>query len=149
MTTPDSSQSMWLLAGTVPLRSCSTPRYVHVCLPLAFKIWTGCIFWHNLFIFQGYTMSIDIWSVGCILAEMLSNRPIFPGKHYLDQLNHILGKNTSAMLKSNFLFFWLLFHFQICTTWRITLKRNFYASTACKRRIMHYDTPYQWGQKTL
>uniref|UniRef100_A0A667X1S0 mitogen-activated protein kinase n=1 Tax=Myripristis murdjan TaxID=586833 RepID=A0A667X1S0_9TELE len=27
---------------------------------------------------QGYTKSIDIWSVGCIL-------------HYLDQLNHILG----------------------------------------------------------
>lgn len=43
------------------------------------------------FYFQGYTKSIDIWSVGCILAEMLSNRPIFPGKHYLDQLNHILG----------------------------------------------------------
>ena len=30
--------------------------------------------------------------MGCILAEMLSNRPIFPGKHYLDQLNHILGR---------------------------------------------------------
>lgn len=44
-----------------------------------------------LFFFQGYTKSIDIWSVGCILAEMLSNKPIFPGKHYLDQLNHILG----------------------------------------------------------
>ena len=41
--------------------------------------------------FQGYTKSIDIWSVGCILSEMLSNRPIFPGRHYLDQLNHILG----------------------------------------------------------
>ncbi|XKL68482.1 hypothetical protein PGB90_003973 [Kerria lacca] len=40
---------------------------------------------------KGYTKSIDIWSVGCILAEMLSNRPLFPGKHYLDQLNHILG----------------------------------------------------------
>merc|ERR1719189_2483039 len=40
---------------------------------------------------KGYTKSIDIWSVGCILAEMLSNRPIFPGKHYLDQLNHIMG----------------------------------------------------------
>ncbi|KAF5903234.1 mitogen-activated protein kinase 1-like, partial [Clarias magur] len=40
---------------------------------------------------KGYTKSIDIWSVGCILAEMLNNRPIFPGKHYLDQLNHILG----------------------------------------------------------
>lgn len=44
------------------------------------------------FVGQGYTKSIDIWSVGCILAEMLNNRPIFPGKHYLDQLNHILGK---------------------------------------------------------
>ena len=46
---------------------------------------------YSLYFFQGYTKSIDIWSVGCILAEMLSNRPIFPGKHYLDQLNHILG----------------------------------------------------------
>ncbi|KAK7490710.1 hypothetical protein BaRGS_00018127 [Batillaria attramentaria] len=40
---------------------------------------------------KGYTKSIDVWSVGCILAEMLGNRPLFPGKHYLDQLNHILG----------------------------------------------------------
>lgn len=40
---------------------------------------------------KGYTKSIDIWSVGCILAEMLSNRPLFPGKHYLDQLNLILN----------------------------------------------------------
>ena len=46
---------------------------------------------NSVLFFQGYTKSIDIWSVGCILAEMLSNRPIFPGKHYLDQLNHILG----------------------------------------------------------
>ena len=40
---------------------------------------------------KGYTKSIDIWSVGCILAEMLNNRPLFPGKHYLDQLNLILA----------------------------------------------------------
>merc|ERR1712168_1202346 len=39
---------------------------------------------------KGYSKAIDIWSVGCILAEMLSNRPLFPGKHYLDQLNRIL-----------------------------------------------------------
>jgi mitogen-activated protein kinase 1/3 len=24
--------------------------------------------------------SIDVWSVGCILAEMLSGKPLFPGK---------------------------------------------------------------------
>lgn len=40
---------------------------------------------------KGYTKSIDVWSIGCILAEMLNNRPLFPGKHYLDQLNLILG----------------------------------------------------------
>ncbi len=34
---------------------------------------------------------IKVWSVGCILAEMLNNKPLFPGKHYLDQLNHILN----------------------------------------------------------
>ncbi|VEL21235.1 unnamed protein product [Protopolystoma xenopodis] len=28
-----------------------------------------------------YTKAIDIWSVGCILAEMLSHRVLFPGKH--------------------------------------------------------------------
>ncbi|KRX63064.1 Mitogen-activated protein kinase 1 [Trichinella sp. T9] len=40
---------------------------------------------------KGYTKSIDIWSVGCILGEMLNSRPLFPGKHYLDQLNLILA----------------------------------------------------------
>uniref|UniRef100_A0A0K0F5T3 Mitogen-activated protein kinase n=1 Tax=Strongyloides venezuelensis TaxID=75913 RepID=A0A0K0F5T3_STRVS len=40
---------------------------------------------------KGYTKAIDVWSVGCILAEMLNNRPLFPGKHYLDQLNLILA----------------------------------------------------------
>lgn len=40
---------------------------------------------------KGYTKAIDVWSVGCILAEMLNNRPLFPGKHYLDQLSLILA----------------------------------------------------------
>jgi serine/threonine protein kinase len=39
--------------------------------------------------FQGYTKSMDMWSVGCILAEMISNRPIFPGRNYLDQISKI------------------------------------------------------------
>ncbi|UJR14030.1 hypothetical protein I4U23_001029 [Adineta vaga] len=40
---------------------------------------------------RGYNKSIDLWSVGCILAEMLDGKPIFPGKHYIDQLNLILN----------------------------------------------------------
>ncbi|KAJ1031086.1 hypothetical protein NDA18_002305 [Ustilago nuda] len=40
--------------------------------------------------FQNYTTAIDIWSVGCILAELLGGRPIFKGRDYVDQLNQIL-----------------------------------------------------------
>jgi len=40
---------------------------------------------------KAYTQSIDVWSVGCIMAEMIGNRPLFPGKHYLNQLSLILN----------------------------------------------------------
>ena len=41
-----------------------------------------------------YTPAIDIWSIGCIFAEMLSGRPLFPGKnvvHQLDLMTDLLG----------------------------------------------------------
>lgn len=41
--------------------------------------------------FANYTASIDMWSVGCILAELLGGRPIFKGRDYVDQLNQILN----------------------------------------------------------
>jgi mitogen-activated protein kinase 1/3 len=34
--------------------------------------------------------AIDVWSVGCILAEMLSGKPLFPGRDYHHQLTLIL-----------------------------------------------------------
>lgn len=37
-----------------------------------------------------YTLAIDLWSVGCIFAEMLGRRQLFPGKHYVHQLQLIL-----------------------------------------------------------
>lgn len=36
-----------------------------------------------------YTSAIDVWSVGCILAELLLRRPLFPGENYLHQLQLI------------------------------------------------------------
>lgn len=38
---------------------------------------------------SNYSKSMDLWSVGCILAEMLNNQPLFKGAHYVDQLNRI------------------------------------------------------------
>lgn len=38
-----------------------------------------------------YTKALDVWSIGCIFAEMLGNKPLFPGKNYVDQLNRILA----------------------------------------------------------
>ncbi|KII62681.1 Mitogen-activated protein kinase 3 [Thelohanellus kitauei] len=37
-----------------------------------------------------YDLAVDIWSVGCILGEMLDGRPLFRGKHYIHQLELIL-----------------------------------------------------------
>jgi len=36
-----------------------------------------------------YSTSIDIWSAGCIFAEMASGRPLFPGSSVSDQLLRI------------------------------------------------------------
>ncbi|KAI8848695.1 kinase-like domain-containing protein [Chytridium lagenaria] len=36
-----------------------------------------------------YSTSIDLWSAGCILAEMASGRPLFPGSSIKDQLYRI------------------------------------------------------------
>ncbi|CAL8263149.1 unnamed protein product, partial [Arctogadus glacialis] len=38
-----------------------------------------------------YSLAIDLWSVGCIFAEMLGRKQLFPGKHYVHQLQLILA----------------------------------------------------------
>ncbi|KAF5190080.1 Gpcr kinase, partial [Thalictrum thalictroides] len=37
-----------------------------------------------------YTTSIDIWSAGCVLAELLLGQPLFPGDSAVDQLVEII-----------------------------------------------------------
>jgi len=38
---------------------------------------------------QRYDEGVDVWAVGCILAEMLLKEPIFQGEDYIDQLRVI------------------------------------------------------------
>ncbi|KAF3437194.1 hypothetical protein FNV43_RR19947 [Rhamnella rubrinervis] len=48
--------------------------------------------------FSKYTPAIDIWSIGCIFAEMLTGKPLFPGKnvvHQLDLMTDLLGTPSS------------------------------------------------------
>uniref|UniRef100_A0A0E0LBF1 mitogen-activated protein kinase n=1 Tax=Oryza punctata TaxID=4537 RepID=A0A0E0LBF1_ORYPU len=44
--------------------------------------------------YSKYTPAIDIWSIGCIFAEVLIGKPLFPGKnvvHQLDLITDLLG----------------------------------------------------------
>lgn len=37
-----------------------------------------------------YTTNIDVWSVGCVIAELLLGQPLFPGESGVDQLVEII-----------------------------------------------------------
>jgi len=39
-----------------------------------------------------YDKPIDVWSVGCIFAELLGRKPYFPGEDYIDQLTIVSEK---------------------------------------------------------
>lgn len=38
-----------------------------------------------------YTQNVDIWSVGCIMAELMTGRPLFPGTDHIDQLKKTMA----------------------------------------------------------
>ncbi|CAH9054607.1 unnamed protein product [Cuscuta europaea] len=51
---------------------------------------------------DNYGTSIDVWSVGCIFAELLGRKPIFPGTECLNQLKliiNILGSQSEEDLE--------------------------------------------------
>lgn len=64
-----------------------------------------------MFVFQvilgmGYKENVDIWSVGCIMGEMIRGGVLFPGTDHIDQWNKIIGETFFIIrfLKLNFYF---------------------------------------------
>lgn len=50
-----------------------------------------------------YDTAVDIWSVGCIMAEMYNRKPVLPGRNTIDQLRLIcthIGKPPRDMVES-------------------------------------------------
>jgi len=37
-----------------------------------------------------YKVAIDIWSLGCVIAEMILGHPLFPGESSVDQIVEIV-----------------------------------------------------------
>ncbi|KAE8712458.1 Mitogen-activated protein kinase 12 [Hibiscus syriacus] len=51
--------------------------------------------------FSKYTPAIDVWSIGCIFAEMLIGKPLFPGRnvvHQLDLMTDLLGSPSAESI---------------------------------------------------
>ncbi|KAG6391618.1 hypothetical protein SASPL_149375 [Salvia splendens] len=51
--------------------------------------------------FSKYTPAIDIWSIGCIFAEMITGKPLFPGKnvvHQLELITDLLGTPSTEAI---------------------------------------------------
>ena len=49
---------------------------------------------------RSYGKPTDVWSIGCILAEVMIGRPLFPGESNLNQIEKIL-EFTGAPSKQN------------------------------------------------
>jgi len=49
-----------------------------------------------------YSSGVDVWAVGCIFAEMMLRRQLFPGSNYVHQMNlivQLLGSPSEHLLK--------------------------------------------------
>ncbi|WJX37414.1 Cyclin-dependent kinase 7 [Trifolium repens] len=81
------------LARTTQVDGESMTEYVVTRWYRAPELLLGC---------DNYGTSIDMWSVGCIFAEILGRKPIFPGKDSLDQMKlivNVLGNQHESDLE--------------------------------------------------
>lgn len=49
-----------------------------------------------VFFFGDLPLPLDVWSAGCVLAELLLGQPIFPGDSGVDQLVEIIKVMTGV-----------------------------------------------------
>jgi len=68
----------------------AAPSPAPLLSPIVGTRWYRCP--ELLFGAKHYTTSIDMWSVGCIFAELLTGQPIFPGNSDIDQICKIREK---------------------------------------------------------
>lgn len=47
-----------------------------------------------------YGQAIDMWSLGCILAELYTGYPIFPGENEVEQLACVMEVSSFVFLPS-------------------------------------------------
>lgn len=51
---------------------------------------------------QQYSYAVDMWSVGCIFAEMLRGTPLFPGENHIHQftiITQVLGNPPQEVVE--------------------------------------------------
>ncbi|PHT43150.1 hypothetical protein CQW23_17175 [Capsicum baccatum] len=78
---------------------------------------SSCLFWHHVKLLfsmfqkgEKYTPAIDIWSIGCISVEVLTEKPLFWGKnivHHLDLITDLLGTPSADIISGDY----------VATTW--------------------------------
>ncbi|RVE60808.1 hypothetical protein OJAV_G00184290 [Oryzias javanicus] len=52
-----------------------------------------------------YGKPVDVWAVGCLIIEMLTSQPLFPGESDLDQIHHIVRCFGNLMTRHQELFY--------------------------------------------
>ncbi len=53
----------------------------HISVDFSLSGWSNI---NNNYITTNYTNALDVWSIGCIFAELIGRAPLFPGDDYLD-----------------------------------------------------------------
>jgi mitogen-activated protein kinase 1/3 len=69
-----------------------------------------------------YSYPIDIWSVGCIFAELILRKPYFPGDDYIDQVRphaHVTGFAQLRRLLMHSYFYFAAYNY-LREAWKVT-----------------------------